>query len=75
MKVADAEAKSSRGLKAAGRGVHTYRWRSIGVIGRKNQCAPVLATFVGCVWRASEDVMPFKDVGFGWVSDNEWWGV
>ena len=57
-------------MEPAAWGEHADCGRSEGVIGRKCECTPVLATLVRSVWRAGEDVMPFENVGFGRVSSD-----
>jgi len=51
--------------------VHANRGRSEGVVWGKDEGAPVLAVFVGGARRASEDVVPFEDVGFRGVRGDE----
>ena len=75
MEVGNREAKAGRGLKAAGRGVHADRGGSKGIVGREEERAPVLAVRVGGVGRTGEDVVPFQDIVFGRVSDDEWRGI
>lgn len=41
-----------------------------GVVGGKEESAPVLAVVVGGRRWAGQDVVPFQDVGLGRVSDN-----
>ena len=59
MEVGNGKAQAGRGLKAAGGRVHADRWWSKGIGRREEERAPVLAIGVGCVWRASEDIVPF----------------
>jgi hypothetical protein len=58
VEVGDREAESSRGLKAAGGGVHPDCGGCEGVVGWEDQGAPVLSIVIGCVWGAGEDVVP-----------------
>ena len=58
MEVGDAKAEPGRGLEAAGGCVHADGGRREGVVGREDEGAPVLAAFVGGLWRAGEDVVP-----------------
>lgn len=39
--------------------MHADRGGSKGVVGWEEECAPVLAVYVGGVWGAREDVVPF----------------
>ena len=71
MEIADTEAEACRGLEASTRCVHADCWRCEGVVWWEHERAPVLAAFVGRVRWAGDDVVPFEDVGFGWVGDNE----
>lgn len=57
-------------MKAAARSVHADRRRGKGVVGWEEEGAPILAAGVGGGRGPSEDVVPFKDVGFGGVRDN-----
>lgn len=70
MKVGDAEAEACAGLKATGRCVHADGGRGEGVIGREHERTPVLATIVGRVGRAGEDVVPLEDVLLRWVGND-----
>lgn len=58
MEVADAEAKTSRRLEPAAGGMHTDCWWRKRVVRGEHQRAPVLTAFVGCIWRAGEDIVP-----------------
>ena len=74
MEVADAQAEAGAGLESAAGGVHAdCRWGERVVWG-EHERAPVLAAFVGGVGWAGQDVVPFEDVGFAGVGDDEgWW--
>ena len=52
--------------------MHTDRGWSERIGGREEERAPVLTVHVGGVWGTGEDVVPFKDVVFGRVSDYVW---
>ena len=73
MEVRDAEAEARAGLEAARGGVHADGGGCKRVVGWEGEGAPVLAAVVGCVRRASEDVVPFQDVFLGGVGDDVWW--
>lgn len=64
MEVAYGEAEAFTAAEAARRGVHTDGGWCEGVVGGKDEGAPVLAAGVDCVGWAGEDVVPFEDVGF-----------
>lgn len=55
--------------------MHTDGGWSEGIVGWEEKGAPVLSAFVGGFRRASEDVVPFKNVAFGGVSDDVGWGI
>lgn len=44
--------------------MHADRGRGKGIVGWKEQSSPVLAALIWCRRRASEDIVPFEDVGF-----------
>ena len=72
MEVAYRQAQACGRLEAAARGVHADRgWRKW-VVRWEHECAPILAAFIGGFGRASEDVVPFEDVGVAGVRDDEW---
>ena len=47
--------------------MHADRGWVEGVGGREEKGAPVLPVHVRCVGGSGQDVVPFQDVGFGWV--------
>ena len=52
------------------------RW-SEGVVVWEEEGAPVLAVMIWCLGRPCKYVVPFENVGFGWVGDDEgrWIGL
>ena len=71
MEVGYAEAETGGWLKSTARGVHADRRWCEGVFWREHQRSPVLAAFVRGFRRAREDVVPFENVAFRWMRDNE----
>lgn len=47
--------------------MHADRGGLEGVFGREEKRSPVLSSMIRRVFRPGYDVMPLKNVGFGWV--------
>lgn len=73
MKVGDGETEACGGLEAAGGSDHADCGRFEGVVGGEVKSAPVLTAGVGGVGWASEEVVPFENVGIGRVCGDEGW--